>query len=86
MLFAGLARDSASGSITQPADSLKLSKDELLIFFELLQNQHVRNFLSHQKKIRGDSLKLIKPNPWLVSCRAKALIPCLSDAHHRRIF
>jgi len=68
------------------AASLKLRKDELESFLELLELPAVCNYLSHQKTMSSAVFKLLRTNQWLVLSKARALIPSLCQPEFRRIF
>ena len=68
------------------ASSLKLRKDELESFSELLEVPAVCDYLSHQKTMSPAALKLLRTNQWLVLSKARALIPSLCQPEFRRIF
>ena len=86
MLPRWFERAQARGEASKKAASLKLRKDELESFMELLEVPTVCNYLSHQKTMSPAVLKLLRTNQWLVLSKAWALIPSLCQPEFRRIF
>ena len=73
-------------SLLKLATQRQLSRDQLLTYIELLQNAEACQFFSHHKSVTPEIINVLKTNTWLVSCKAKALIPELCSPQWRRIF
>ena len=82
----GLSGRKQEVKLLKRAASLKLRKDELESFMELLEVPTVCNYLSHQKTMAPAVLKLLRTTQWLVLSKARALIPSLCQPEFRRIF
>lgn len=82
----GLSERKQVVKLLKKAASLKLQKNELESFVELLETPAVCDYLSHQKTISPAILKLLRTNQWLVLSKARALIPSLCQPEFRRIF
>ena len=82
----GLSERKQVVNLLKKAASLKLQKNELESFVELLETPAVCDYLSHQKTISPAVLKLLRTNQWLVLSKARALIPSLCQPQLRRIF
>ena len=73
-------------SLLKLATQRQLSRDQLLTYIELLKNAEACQFFSHHKSVTPEIINVLKTNTWLVSCKAKALIPELCSPEWRRIF
>jgi hypothetical protein len=82
----GLSERKQVVKLLKKAASLKLQKNELESFVELLEKPAVCDYLSHQKTISPAVLKLLRTNQWLVLSKARVLIPSLCQPEFRRIF
>lgn len=68
------------------ATQRQLSRDQLLTYIELIRDTEARQFFSHQKSVTPEIINVLKNNSWLVSCKARELIPELCSPEWRRTF
>ena len=82
----GLTGTKQQVNLLKIATQRQLSRDQLLTYIELLKHPEACQFFSHQKSVTPEIINVLKTNTWLVSCKAKALIPELCSPQWRRIF
>ena len=72
--------------LLKKAADVKLQKNELESFVELLETPAVCDYLSHQISMSPAVFRLLRTNQWLATSKARALIPSLCQPEFRRIF
>ena len=82
----GLTGTKQQANLLKLATQRQLSRDQLLTYIELIKNAEACQFFSHHKSVTPEIINVLKTNTWLVSCKAKALIPALCSPQWRRIF
>ena len=82
----GLAESSRLVRLLRKAASSYLSRQEVRNMADLLADERICAYFSHQSVITAAEIKALKSYPWLASCPAKALIPQLADRQVARWF